>query len=317
MGAPSTLIPKEMASIYNVGTQCVQNLFDGDRVFDNVKPVDVISYFIKMISTSETILDFFSGSATTAHAVMQLNAEDGGNRKFIMVQLPELTDEKSEAYKAGYKNICEIGEERIRRAGKKIIEDLKSEIDTKERLLDRILNAEPSATVKILLIEEQKKIAKKIYEEKAVPLMKEIDKIKERIEKLDTGFRVFKLDTSNMEDVYYTPQEFDEQKLFTDNVKAGRTNEDLLFQVMLDLGIELSAKIEVKEIAGKTVHIVDDNYFVACFDEDVNETTIKEIAKLKPVYFVMRDASAANDNVIDNFEQIFRHYSPETTCRIL
>lgn len=266
MGAPSTLIPKEMVSIYNVGTQCVQNLFDGDRVFDNVKPVDVISYFIKMISTSETILDFFSGSATTAHAVMQLNAEDGGNRKFIMVQLPELTDEKSEAYKAGYKNICEIGKERIRRAGKKIKED---------------------------------------------------NKDKEGIEKLDTGFRVLKLDTSNMEDVYYTPQEFDEQKLFTDNVKADRTNEDLLFQVMLDLGIELSAKIEVKEIAGKTVHIVDENYLVACFDEDVNETTIKEIAKLKPVYFVMRDASAANDNVIDNFEQIFRHYSPETTCKIL
>lgn len=257
------------------------------------------------------ILDFFSGSATTAHAVMKLNAEDGGNRKFIMVQLPELTD------KNRYKNICEIGEERIRRAGKKIVKDLKSEIDTKERLLDRILNAEPSATVKILPIEEQKEIAKKVYEEKAVPLMKEIDEIKERIEKLDTGFRVFKLDTSNMEDVYYTPQEFDEQKLFTDNVKADRTNEDLLFQVMLDLGIELSAKIEVKEIAGKTVHIVDENYLVACFDEDVNETTIKEIAKLKPVYFVMRDASAANDNVIDNFEQIFRHYSPETTCRIL
>lgn len=179
---------------------------------------------------------FFSGSATTAHAVMKLNAEDGGNRKFIMVQLPELTD------KNRYKNICEIGEERIRRAGKKIVKDLKSEIDTKERLLDRILNAEPSATVKILPIEEQKEIAKKVYEEKAVPLMKEIDEIKERIEKLDTGFRVFKLDTSNMEDVYYTPQEFDEQKLFTDNVKADRTNEDLLFQVMLDLGIELSAK---------------------------------------------------------------------------
>lgn len=248
---------------------------------------------------------------------MQLNAEDGGNRKFIMVQLPELTDEKSEAYKAGFKNICEIGEERIRRAGKKIVEDLKSEIDTKERLLDKILNAEPSATVKILPIEEQKEIAKKVYEEKAVPLMKEIDEIKERIEKLDTGFRVFKLDTSNMEDVYYTPQEFDEQKLFTDNVKVGRTNEDLLFQVMLDLGIELSVKIEVKEIVGKTVHIVDENYLVACFDEDVNETTIKEIAKLKPVYFVMRDASAANDNVIDNFEQIFNAYSKETIRRIL
>lgn len=249
----------------------LENLF-GCSVFDFPKDEEIIKKFISMISSyyenipELIILDFFSGSATTAHAVMQLNAEDGGNRKFIMVQLPEQTDEKSEAYKAGYKNICEIGKERIRRAGKKIKED---------------------------------------------------NKDKEGIEKLDIGFRVLKLDTSNMEDVYYTPQEFDEQKLFTDNVKADRTNEDLLFQVMLDLGIELSAKIEVKEIAGKTVHIVDENYLVACFDEDVNETTIKEIAKLKPVYFVMRDASAANDNVIDNFEQIFRHYSPETTCRIL
>lgn len=248
------------------GTREVRALFNA-TYFDHPKPLGlIIRCCIMGMNTDDTVLDFFSGSATTAHSVMQLNAADGGNRKFIMVQLPEQTDEKSEAYKAGYKNICEIGKERIRRAGKKIKED---------------------------------------------------NKDKEGIENLDTGFRVLKLDTSNMEDVYYTPQEFDEQKLFTDNVKADRTNEDLLFQVMLDLGIELSAKIEVKEIAGKTVHIVDENYLVACFDEDVNETTIKEIAKLKPIYFVMRDASAANDNVIDNFEQIFRHYSPETTCRIL
>ena len=134
---------------------------------------------------------------------------------------------------------------------------------------------------------------------------------------LDTGFRVLKLDSSNMEDVYYTPQEFELQSLFNENVKADRTNEDLLFQVMLDLGIELSAKIESKQIAGKNVHFVDDNYLVACFDRDVNESTITEIAKLQPIYFVMRDASAANDNVIDNFEQIFKHYSPDTNCRII
>ena len=234
-------------------------------------PFPKVSALIKHIcyladTQNSIILDFFSGSATTAHAVMQLNVEDGGNRKFIMVQLPELTGEKSEAYKAGYKNICEIGKERIRRAGKKI---------------------------------------------------KEENKDKEGIENLDTGFRVLKLDSSNMEDVYYTPQEFDADLLFNENVKADRTSEDLLFQVMLDLGIELSAKIETKQIAGKTVHFVDDNYLVACFDRDVNETTITEIAKLHPVYFVMRDASAANDNVIDNFEQIFRHYSPDTNCRIL
>lgn len=248
-------------------TKMLANLFDGRKVFDNPKPLGVLMRLIDFVTTNTSlVLDFFSGSATTAHAVMQLNAEDGGNRKFIMVQLPEKTDEKSEAYKAGYKNICEIGKERIRRAGQKI---------------------------------------------------KEGNKDKEGIEKLDTGFRVLKLDSSNMEEVYYTPQEFTMQSLFSENVKADRTGEDLLFQVMLDLGIELSAKIETRQIAGKTVHLVDDNYLVACFDRDVTEAAIKEIAQLHPVYFVIRDASAANDNVIDNFEQIFRHYSPDTNCRII
>ncbi len=266
-GAPSTLIPKEMMSIYNVGTQCVQELFEGKRVFENVKPIDVVDYILKIFSNRfDFILDFFSGSATTAHAVMQLNAEDGGNRKFIMVQLPEKTDETSEAYKAGYKNICEIGKERIRRAGKKI---------------------------------------------------KEENKDKEGIEKLDIGFRVLKLDSSNMNDVYYTPEDFDKHTLFSENVKSDRTAEDLLFQVMLDLGIELSAKIETRQIAGKTVHLVDDNYLIACFDHDVTEAAITEIAKLHPIYFVMRDASAANDNVIDNFEQLFEAYSKDTVRKIL
>lgn len=239
-----------------------------DIPFSFAKPSSLIKYLCEIcqVSNDNIVLDFFSGSATTAHAVMQLNAEDGGNRKFIMVQLPEKTDEKSEAYKAGYKNICEIGKERIRRAGKKI---------------------------------------------------KEENKDKEGIEKLDTGFRVLKLDSSNMEEVYYTPQDFDVHSLFNENVKADRTGEDLLFQVMLDLGIELSAKIETRQIAGKTVHLVDDNYLVACFDRDVTEAAIKEIAELHPVYFVMRDASAANDNVIDNFEQIFNAYSKETNRRIL
>lgn len=260
---PKTLFYKPEYSSGN-GTGMLKELFQG-RLFDNPKPIALISDFIKIGTNNESIiLDFFSGSATTAHAVMKLNAEDGGNRKFIMVQLPEKTDEKSEAYKAGYKNICEIGKERIRRAGKKVKEEVGSSVQN-----------------------------------------------------LDTGFRVLKLDTSNMEDVYYTPQEFELQSLFNENVKADRTNEDLLFQVMLDLGIELSAKIESKQIAGKHVHFVDDNYLVACFDRDVNESTITEIAKLQPIYFVMRDASAANDNVIDNFEQIFKHYSPDTNCRII
>ena len=245
----------------------IKDLFDGKQVFDTPKPIELIKNMLYLVSKGcDIILDFFSGSATTAHAVMQLNAEDGGNRKFIMVQLPEKTDEKSEAYKAGYKNICEIGKERIRRAGKKI---------------------------------------------------KEENKDKEGIEKLDTGFRVLKLDSSNMNDVYYTPEDFDKHTLFSENVKSDRTPEDLLFQVMLDLGIELSAKIESRQIAGKTVYLVDDYYLVACFDSDVTEATITEIAKLHPVYFVMRDASAANDSVIDNFEQLFEAYSKDTVRKIL
>ena len=184
----------------------------------------------------------------------------------LWCSFPKKTDEKSEAYKAGYKNICEIGKERIRRAGKKIKEEYKDKVG---------------------------------------------------IDRLDTGFRVLKLDSSNMEEVYYTPQEFTMQSLFSENVKADRTGEDLLFQVMLDLGIELSAKIETRQIAGKTVYLVDDNYLIACFDHDVTEATITEIAKLHPIYFVMRDASAANDNVIDNFEQLFEAYSKDTVRKIL
>lgn len=243
--------------------------------FSYPKPVDLVSIFINSTTTfidedgihpieCPIVLDFFSGSATTAHAVMQLNAEDGGKRKFIMVQLPEETDEKSEAYKAGYKNICEIGKERIRRAGKKIKEE--SPLTTQD---------------------------------------------------LDTGFRVLKLDSSNMQDVYYTPEEFTQGELFEDNIKMDRTEEDLLFQSMIELGIELSAKIEQTQIAGKTVWNVSDGYLLACFDEAVNETTITEIAKQHPYYFVMRDKSLANDNVADNFEQIFNHYSKDTIRRII
>ena len=261
---PMTLWSFEEAGHNQIATRELREIF-GASIFTSPKPLKYLTRYLQIgLNKDSLILDFFSGSATTAHAVMKLNAEDGGNRKFIMVQLPEKTDEKSEAYKAGYKNICEIGKERIRRAGIKVKEE-----------------AGKSA------------------------------------QNLDTGFRVLKLDTSNMEDVYYTPQEFELQSFFNENVKADRTNEDLLFQVMLDLGIELSAKIESKQIAGKNVHFVDDNYLVACFDRDVNESTITEIAKLQPIYFVMRDASAVNDNVIDNFEQIFKHYSPDTNCRII
>lgn len=250
------------------GTKELMSLFDGASYFETPKPVSLLLKLIYLSNCSENdvILDFFSGSATTAHAVMKLNAEDGGHRKFIMVQLPEVTDEQSEARKAGYKNICEIGKERIRRAGRKVKEEA------------GVMGQD-----------------------------------------LDIGFRVLKLDSSNMEDVYYTPDNFDANNLFTlaDNIKTDRTSEDLLFQVMLDLGIELSATIRSEELGGRNVWNVDNGYLMACFDRDVNEATITEIAKQKPVYFVMRDASAANDNVLDNFDQLFANYSPDTTCKIL
>lgn len=250
------------------GRQEVKKLFDGKGYFDGPKPTRLLDriLLIANLDKNDIILDFFSGSATTAHAVMKLNAEDGGKRKFIMVQLPEITDEKSEARKAGYETICQIGEERIRRAGKRVKEEAG-------------LNGQD----------------------------------------LDTGFRVLKLDSSNMEDVFYTPEDFDAKNIFTtvDNVKPDRTPLDLLFQVLPELNIELSAKIEEKEVNGKKVFFVDGDYLIATFDTEVNESTVTEIAKMKPQYFVMRDASAANDNVLDNFEQIFKHYSPNTVCRVI
>ena len=236
--------------------------------FDFAKPVELIKYLIGLVADTKnsTILDFFSGSATTAHAVMQLNAEDGGNRKFIMVQLPEECEEKSEAYKVGYSNICEIGKERIRRAGTKIKEE----------------NGMLASS-------------------------------------LDIGFRVLKLDSSNMKEVYYTPEEyeFDMLSILSDNIKDDRSAEDLLFQVMLDLGVLLSSKIEETTIAGKRVFNVADGFLMACFDNDVNEETITAIAKQKPYYFVMRDSSMANDSVATNFEQIFATYSPDTVRKVL
>ena len=264
--------------------------------FDFAKPTDLIKYLITISQENDAIiLDFFSGSATTAHAVMQLNAEDGGNRKFIMVQLPELCDEKSEAYKAGYKNICEIGKERIRRAGQQI---LKQVLNDKEKS-----HTDSSLLTQTLFSNE---------EEKSLDFSNPCDN-----KKLDIGFRVLKCDTSNMEDVYYSPDHLDKQDLFKNNIKNDRTAEDLLFQVMLDLGIMLSSKIETKQIDGKTVYYVEGNYLVACFDEDVTEETITKIAKETPYYFVMKDSSMANDSVATNFEQIFTTYSPETIRKVL
>jgi adenine-specific DNA-methyltransferase len=253
------------------GTREIRQLFGSEDIFKFSKPSELIRYFIAfsingMIKKDAVVLDFFSGSATTAHAVMQLNAEDGGHRKFIMVQLPEVCDEKSEAFKAGYKNICDIGEERIRRAGKKIKED--NPLTTKD---------------------------------------------------LDIGFRVFNVDSTNMKDVYYTPGEYrqDDMFAFADNIKEDRTSEDLLFQVMLDLGILLSSKIEVQTIGGQKVFSVADGYLLACFDEEITDSTITEIAKKKPYYAIFRDSSIENDSVAANFEQIFAAYSPSTVRKVL
>lgn len=238
--------------------------------FNNPKPVALLTDIIIYATNPEEhaiILDFFSGSSTTAHAVMKANSiESGSNRRFIMVQFPEITDDKSEAYQSGYKNICEIGKERIRRAGAKIKEE------------------NPLGTMD-----------------------------------LDVGFRVLKCDSTNMENVYYNPDEYrpDMFEMLADNIKADRTPEDLLFQVMLDLGVLLSSKIEETELGGKRVFNVADNFLIACFDTNVTEETITAIAKQKPYYFVMRDSSLANDSVAINFDQIFATYSPDTVRKVL
>ncbi|PKM76172.1 MAG: site-specific DNA-methyltransferase [Firmicutes bacterium HGW-Firmicutes-15] len=235
--------------------------------FDTPKVVDIVAeHVLSFTSSDDIVLDFFSGSATTAHAIMQLNSEHRSNRKFIMVQLPEETDEKSEALKAGYKNICEIGKERIHSAGKKILEE------------------HPEAA-----------------------------------DKLDIGFRVLKVDTTNMQDVYYNPAQYEQDKmlLFADNIKPDRTPEDLLFQVMLDLGVLLSSKIEETIIGGKMVFNVAEGYLLACFDSNVTSEVITEIARKQPYYAVFRDSSMASDSVATNFEQIFETYSPTTVRKVL
>ena len=246
----------------------LKRLFDVvSDIFNNPKSIYLLEDLIRIVDDKNSlILDFFSGSATTAHAVMQLNAEDGGKRKFIMVQLPEVCAEDSEAYKAGYKNICEIGKERIRRAGRKIKEE------------------NPLTT-----------------------------------QDLDIGFRVLKCDSSNMEDVYYTPKEYmDKQgRLFVENIKQDRSDEDLLFQVMLELDTPLSSKIIKQNIAGKTVYNVAEGHLMACFDKDVTEEVLIAMARQQPSYFFLRDSSFANDSAAINFEQIFNTYSPQTERRVL
>ena len=246
------------------GKQETNALF-GSAVFDYPKPVRLLKRIL-LLSTqnNDIILDFFSGSATTAHACMQLNAEDGGNRKFIMVQLPEKTDEKSEAFKAGYKNICEIGEERIRRAGKKIQEE-------------------------------------------------NPDK------KIDVGLRVFKVDDTNMKDVYYSPNETNQKQLglYESNIKDDRTDEDLLYGCLLDWGVELSLPHRVETIDDKRVHIVDEDALVACFEENIPESVIRKIAGMKPLRVVFRDSSFNSDDNKINVEEIFKLITPDTRVKVI
>ena len=255
-------------------------------IFDNPKPMGLIKELCKLGSNSDdTILDFFSGSATTAHAVMQLNAEDGGSRKFIMVQLPEACESGSEAAKAGYKNICEIGKERIRRAGKKIKEELQKAAQVQKEEDPLFASAESTGAA----------------------------------DQLDIGFRVLKLDSTNMKEVYYNPAETSQDDLLSrvSNIKPDRTPEDLLFQVMLELGVLPSSRIEKSIIAGKQVFDVADNFLIACFDDNVTDEVVTAIAKRKPVYAVLRDSSFSSDSVAANFEQIFAAFSPDTVRRVL
>ena len=263
--APTSIMFYKDVGHSQEGAKEVTKLLDAG-VFDGPKPVRLLTRLLTLANLKENsiVLDFFSGASSSAHGVMQMNVDKGSNIKYIMVQLPEVCEEKGTAYKSGYKNICEIGKERIRRAAKKIAEE------------------NPEA-------------------------------------KFDGGFRVLKCDTSNMKEVYYNPAEY-EPSLFTsleDNIKEDRTPEDLLFQVMLDLGVLLSSKIEETTIAGKKVFNVANNYLIACFDENITYDVITEIAKQKPYYFVMRDSSMANDSVATNFEQIFVTYSPDTVRKVL
>jgi adenine-specific DNA-methyltransferase len=262
---PNTIWLHSEAGHNQEGKQETKALFDGVGVFDGPKPVKLLKYILAVanLEKDSIVLDFFSGSATTAHAVMHLNAEDGGNRKYIMVQLPEKTDETSEAYKAGFKNICEIGKERIRRAAKKIKEETGADIDY--------------------------------------------------------GFRVFRVDSSNMKDVYYTPDKLKQGDMFdlASNIKEDRTGEDLLIQVMLELGLELSLPMETKQIEGKTVHYVAGNSLIACFDDNVPESVMKQIAADQPLRVVFRDSSFEDDSARINVEELFKMLSPGTEIQVL
>jgi adenine-specific DNA-methyltransferase len=282
----------------------LREIFDGEKIFDYSKPVKLIKQMLHLYTSSnDIILDFFSGSATTAHSVMQLNSEDGGKRKHIMVQVPERTDEKSEAFKAGYDTICEIGKERIRRAGNAIVENQKALIKQKEEELQKI--------------EEKNDLIKD--EEKIELLQSEIIALQFSIDNLDKGFRVYKLDSSNMQDVYYTPNQYEQGQLdfLSDNIKPDRNSDDLVAQIMLDWGLPLSLKIEQTKIANKEVFKVADDALLCCFDEGIDEAFAKEIATLKPLRIVFRDKSFKDDTAKENVKQLLKQLSPDSEMKVI
>ena len=262
---PRSLLIDDVFGRNAAGGADLKKLFNNSKPFSYPKPVSLIRHLISIACDKEgLILDFFSGSATTAQAVMRMNATDGGNRKFIMVQIPEELSQDSEGFKAGFKNICEIGKERIRRAGAAIKEE---------------------------------------FGEKAADL--------------DIGFRVLKLDSSNMKETYYAPAKLTMASLIDDNLKTDRTSEDLLFQSMLETDVLLSEKIERLNIGGKEVFSVSDGFVIACFDNELDMETVKEIASKQPSYFITRNASLENDALVDNLDQIFKAYSPDCIVRII
>ncbi|MDY5683671.1 MAG: site-specific DNA-methyltransferase [Treponema sp.] len=336
---PWTWWDNKFASYNQASNKELMKLFDGKLVFDNPKPTKLLKRMISLTTKAnekDIILDFFSGSCSTADAVMQLNQEENGNRRFICIQLPQDLKETGNDFKAnnvalsaGFKNICEIGKERIRRAGQQILKTCQKDKE-KSHGLDF---ANVKSDENLLFNETPLGVSNPCDNIGGVAGVSPAEGVAENAQavgargrlppsgnyKLDIGFRVLKCDTSNMEDVYYSPDHLDKQDLFKNNIKSDRTAEDLLFQVMLDLGIMLSSKIQTKQIDGKTVYYVGGNYLMACFDDTVDEATITEIAKEKPYYFVMRDPanSKDGDSLITNFEQIFTTYSPETIRKVL
>lgn len=316
--------PKKRSSPYKNIIQGILNthasneakeIFDRTGIFSNPKPTELIIKLLQLCtSENDIILDFFSGSATSAHSILKINSIDRRLRKYIQVQVPEITKEASDAYKAGYKNICEIGKERIRRAAKSIVNGQLSMVNEKKAELEKLING------KLIMDNGHWKFSEGLLiDEKAESMLQEINRLQFTINHLDTGFRVYRLDSSNMQDVYYRPQDYkqDQLDMFADNVKPDRTADDLLAQVMLDWGLPLSLKIEQVKIAGKQVFKVAGDSLYACFDKGIDEDFAKAIAQDKPLRIVFRDNGFKNDTAKTNVKQLLKQLSPETEMKVI